>query len=429
MQSLIAQLWQWLIFLVAAAVGLWLLRFVLERLQQRFGQAPLPYAFLTLNMLVFGLFTFWPLLMNGWISLSDTNASILPRDWDWAGASNYSALFDCPDWRRPERCAVPANSFIRGLINTFIFVVIQVPLMLVVSTVTALILSRDIALRGFWRAVFFYPVMLSPVVVGIIWTWVLQRRGILNNLLSDLSDLSRWLADIPLIGLGIALLLAALVGMLLLVLRSAFVAQVGRPYSAHWFVGSLLLLTPLFWLLFDWPALLQSAPYLPIREARQIEGARAYVDWLTQPDSSWPMLWTILVYTWAHMGFYMLIILAGLQAIPKDLYEAARMDGTRPARIFGRITLPLLMPTLFVVLILSLIKGFQIFDEVFVLTGGGPGNATLMVVQHIYQLAFGGVRKFYDSAAASSLVMAGFILAFTLMQIALNRRQFSGTRS
>ena len=227
----------------------------------------------------------------------------------------------------------------------------------------------------------------------------------------------------------VALLLAALVGMLLLILRSAFVAQVGRPYSAHWFVGSLLLLTPLFWLLFDWPALLQSAPYLPIREARQIEGARAYVDWLTQPDSSWPMFWTILVYTWAHMGFYMLIILAGLQAIPKDLYEAARMDGTRPARIFGRITLPLLMPTLFVVLILSLIKGFQIFDEVFVLTGGGPGNATLMVVQHIYQLAFGGVRKFYDSAAASSLVMAGFILAFTLVQIALNRRQFSGTRS
>ena len=201
--------------------------------------------------------------------------------------------------------------------------------MLVVSTVTALILSRDIALRGFWRAVFFTRNALANGG-GIIWTWVLQRRGILNNLLSDLSDLrlaGRYTAHRT----GVALLLAALGGMLLLILRSAFVAQVGRPYSAHWFVGSLLLLTPFFWLLFDWPALLQSAPYLPIREARQIEGARAYVDWLTQPDSSWPMLWTILVYTWAHMGFYMLIILAGLQAIPKDLYEAAR-DGRHPTR-------------------------------------------------------------------------------------------------
>jgi ABC-type sugar transport system permease subunit len=150
------------------------------------------------------------------------------------------------------------------------------------------------------------------------------------------------------------------------------------------------------------------------------------INWLIDGRSGWPMFWVIFVYTWAHLGFYMLILLAGLQAIPKDLYEAAEMDGTSKTRQLFRITLPLLMPTLVVVFVLSLIKAFQVFDEVYVLTGGGPGQATKMIVQHIYEMAFIGDAKRYGVAAASSVLVAGALLFLTLVQLALTRRRAGG---
>ena len=123
------------------------------------------------------------------------------------------------------------------------------------------------------------------------------------------------------------------------------------------------------------------------------------------------------------MGFYMLILLAGLQAIPADLYEAAKMDATKPARAFWRITLPLVMPTLTVVIVLALIRSFQIFDEVYLLTGGGPGRETFMVVQNIYETAFTHNSPEYGEAAAGSVLMAVVIAVFTFFQLWLTRRQ------
>ena len=147
------------------------------------------------------------------------------------------------------------------------------------------------------------------------------------------------------------------------------------------------------------------------------------VNWLIDVRSGWPMFWVIFVYTWGHLGFYMLILLAGLQAIPKDLYEAAEMDGTSKSRMFWRITLPLLMPTMIVVLVLSLIRAFQVFDEVYVLTGGGPGQATKMIIQHVYESAFIGDAKRYGIAAASSVLVAGVLLILTLIQLIATRKR------
>ncbi|MFR9721660.1 carbohydrate ABC transporter permease, partial [Aeromonas diversa] len=89
---------------------------------------------------------------------------------------------------------------------------------------------------------------------------------------------------------------------------------------------------------------------------------------------TWAMTWAIFISVWAHMGFYALILLAGLQAIPADLYEAAEMDATPAWRVLIRITLPLLWPNMVVVIVLALIRGVQTFDEVFAFTGGGPGT-------------------------------------------------------
>ena len=140
------------------------------------------------------------------------------------------------------------------------------------------------------------------------------------------------------------------------------------------------------------------------------------INWLVTPKSGWPFFWLVFVFCWSHMGFYMLIILAGLQAIPKDLYEAAEMDAAKPTRVFFRITFPLLMPTFTVVVVLCLIRSFQIFDEVYLLTGGGPGKETFMMVQNIYEEAFtvsAGSSPNYGGAAAASVLMAIVIAIFT----------------
>ncbi len=122
------------------------------------------------------------------------------------------------------------------------------------------------------------------------------------------------------------------------------------------------------------------------------------------------------------MGFYTLILLAGLQAIPRDLYEAAEMDGTRPARVFWRITLPLLMPNLLVVIVLALIRAVQMFDEVYVLTGGGPGTSTLYLTQYIYEIGFASLLRNPGLAAAASILMGAVLVVLTLLQLQLGRR-------
>lgn len=374
-------------------------------LQRHIGANRMAYVFLVPNVLVFGLFSFWPMLLNFYIAFTGGQSVIL-ADRPFVGLANFRELLDCPSWLDPKTCPVAGFSFWTGVWNTLFFAVVQVPIMIVVALVTALILNRDIRARGFWRAVYFYPVMLSPVVVAVIWDWVLKRRGILNALLSDGVD--GWSAFVgsnlfvPMLA-GLSALAAWAFCQRLLRDRPVWVKLVGTG------LGALVMA----FILTSFRTNLAFEPYRPI-------------NWLIDVRSGWPMFWVIFVYTWGHLGFYMLILLAGLQAIPKDLYEAAEMDGTSKSRAFWRITLPLLMPTMIVVLVLSLIRAFQVFDEVYVLTGGGPGQATKMIIQHIYESAFIGDAKRYGIAAASSMLVAGLLLILTLGQLAATRKKAGG---
>ncbi len=287
--------------------------------------------FLAPNMAIFGIFVLFPLVINFAYSMTGGTALFLP-DRSFVGLEHFGRLFDCTDFTDPNSCR--DDLFWTAVGNTARFVVLQVTLMTVVAMVTALILNRDLRARSFWRAVFFFPVLLSPVVVGLIWRWILQRQGLLNYVVDALG---------------------------------------GTP-----------------------------------------------VNWLT--DRSFAFTAAIGVSIWAHVGFYALILLAGLQAIPRDLYEAAEMDGTRPARVFRRITLPLLMPTLLVVIVLALIRAVQIFDEVYVLTGGGPGTSTLFLTQYIYQIGFASLTRNPGLAAAASILMGAVLVVLTLAQLGLARR-------
>lgn len=322
---LLSRLFSGLFSLVMNTLGL-----ILEPLQNRIGVQRMAYIFLLPNLLIFGIFVLFPMALNFYYAFT-TGTALFPQDRTFSGAQNYQLLFDCDNFLDPNSCN--EDRFWRAVFNTFTFVIFQVGGMVLFSLVTALVLNRKIRARGFFRSVYFYPVLLSPVVVALLWKWILQRDGVLNALLVALG------------GERIVFLL----------------------------------------------------------------------------DARWAMFWAIFITVWAHMGFYTLILLAGLQAIPKELYDAGSIDGAGDWQAFRNITMPLLMPSMLVVLVLGLIRAVQTFDEVFVLTGGGPGTATQLIVQYIYTTGFASQIQRFGLAASASVVLGIALLIFTLIQLRLGR--------
>jgi multiple sugar transport system permease protein len=140
--------------------------------------------------------------------------------------------------------------------------------------------------------------------------------------------------------------------------------------------------------------------------------------WWTDP--AWSMPSIIIASAWKDLGFVMIILLAGLQAIPQDMYEAAKVDGAGAWRRLFDITLPLLSPSTFFVVVISLINGFQVFDQVYAMTGGGPAGSSTVVVQQIYDLTF----RYNAAGEASALSWMLFILvlAVTVVQMLGQRK-------
>jgi len=300
-------------------------------LQRKIGLKRMAYVFILPNMLIFGVFILLPMLLN-FVYGFTSGSSILLENREFIGMENFNRLFTCADITQVNTCR--EDLFWRAVGNTTVFVIGQVAFIVLFSLITALALNRDIRGRGFFRAMFFYPVLLSPVVVALIWKWILQYQyGLLNSFLVSLG-----------------------------------MEKVG-------------------WLL----------------------------------NANWAQFWVIAVSIWAQMGFFTLILLAGLQSISKEVYEAASMDGANAWLTFSNITWPLLMPTTTVVLILALIRAVQVFDQVYVLTGGGPGTSTLYMVQYIYRTGF--EFRNYGLAAAASLVLAIVLLVLTIGQLAFSRKQ------
>jgi len=276
-----------------------------------------PYLFLLPNLAIFVIFIIAPAIYNFYLSLFRTSPFHPP---EFIGADNFVYLAQKDDF------------FWRAIQNIVVFVLGDVTLIVILSVLVGVLLNQNIRARGFFRSAFFYPVLLSPVVVALVWQWFLNNQfGVLNAVLQML----------------------------------------GLPRVA----------------------------------------------WLLRPD--WAMFWAIFVHVWATLGFFALIILAGLQSIPPVLYEAAIVDGANRWRTFWHITIPLLVPTLMTVLILSMIRSFEVFDHIYVLTGGGPGTATLMVVQYIYRAAF--QLDQFGLAAAASLVLFIVIFVLTILQYLLGR--------
>ena len=310
------------------------LDFIFGNLQRAIGARRMAYIFVLPNLLIFGIFVLFPMLLNFYYAFTGGTA-LFPKDRPFVGTQNFEQLFDCDNFLDYNSCR--EDHFWRGIYNTGFYVIFQVAAMVLVALVTAVVLNRSVRSRGFFRSVFFYPVLLSPVVVALIWKWILQRDGLVKALLVSLD-------------------------------------------------------------------------------------MEAIVFFL---NANWAIFWVIFISTWAQMGFYMLILLAGLQSIPAELYEAGSMDGTSQWQSFRHITMPLLMPTMLVVTVLAVIRAVQVFDQVWVLTGGGPGTATTYIVQYIYETGFANQIQQFGLASAASVVLGLALLAFTLVQLRLGQNSDS----
>jgi alpha-1,4-digalacturonate transport system permease protein len=311
------------------------LDWVFNPLQQRVGLQRMAYIFILPNLLIFGVFILLPMLLNFYYAFTG-GTELLPQNRPFVGTANFEALLDCEDFSRPTTCR--EDIFWRAVGNTIQYVVFQVTGIVLLSLITALALNRRIRFRGFFRSVFFYPVLLSPVVVALIWRWILQRDGVLNALLVAIGQ---------------------------------------EP-----------------------------------------------VDFFLNAD--WARFWVIFVSIWSQMGFFTLILLAGLQSIPLEYGEAAQIDGASDWNVFRHITLPLLMPTLLVVFVLSLVRAVQVFDQSFALIGGGPGTATTYIVQYIYNTGFTSPTRQAGLAAAASVLLAIVLVILTVAQLRLRQRAEDG---
>ncbi|MHB8065064.1 MAG: carbohydrate ABC transporter permease [Ruminiclostridium sp.] len=135
------------------------------------------------------------------------------------------------------------------------------------------------------------------------------------------------------------------------------------------------------------------------------------IEWLT--NENWALFSVAIVTIWSYLGYNMILYLAGLQDISPELYEASKIDGATGLQTFTKITLPLLMPITSMIITLTLINVIQIFDQIFVMTNGGPGTSTLTLVQYLYSSAF----QNYDIGYGSTLGVAVLIILVVLIQI------------
>lgn len=280
--------------------------------------------FIAPALIVLGLFFFLPVLGALVMSLTDFDLYAL-SDFDnlrFIGFENYTRLLAEP-------------LFWKALGNTLYFVVLGVPLSLGLSLATALLVNSKLARwRGFFRTVYFAPVVTTLVAVAVVWRYIFHTRyGFLNYGLSSLG-------------------------------------------------------------------------FEPI-------------DWMGDPH--WAMPAIVILAVWKNFGYNMIILLAALQNIPEDLYEAARIDGASSWQLFRHITLPGLAPVLLLVSILTMTGYFQLFAEPYVMTEGGPLQSTLSVLYFMYEEGF----KWWSLGRASAVAFLLFILMFlvTAVQLRIGRHQ------
>lgn len=252
----------------------------------------------------------------------------------------------------------------------------------------------------------FIPIVFSLVLSFTDWNFLSGIQSInfigLENFINMWSD--RWFTDSlinNIIFVSVTVPLTMIIALLTAIglnngvfFKTSIRLMVFMPY-----VSSVVALS-IVW------AVLFSPSEGPINAFLSSIGVNDPPGWLA--SSKWALPAIIIMTIWANIGYNMVIFLAGLQNIPKNLYEAAKIDGAGPIGTFFNITVPMLSPTTFFVLITSIIHSFQVFVAIFIMTQGGPGTSTSVMTFYIYQTGF----SFYNMGYASAMAWILFIFLF-----------------
>lgn len=275
--------------------------------------------FVSPNLLLFGVFTYWPLIYNAY--LSGVQWDMISPVKQFVGLENYRFLLRDP-------------TFHQVLANSLVFTLGAVGGSLILGLAAALLLNQRLRGRNGARAVLFAPTLLSGAAISIVWVYMFDPRfGLIAGLLRGVHLTS--------------------------------------------------------------PA------------------------WLTDPQ--WAMPAIIIVYIWKNLGYTTVIYLAGLQSIPRELYEAARVDGAGRTRTFWSISLPQLSPISFFLVVTSILSSFQAFDIIQVMTKGGPVDATNTLIYYVYEQGFVAFNA--GRAAAASLLLFLLMFSLTLIQMRVVERR------
>ncbi|MEV4844537.1 sugar ABC transporter permease [Micromonospora matsumotoense] len=257
-------------------------------------------------------------------------------------------------------------------------------------------------------AVLFYVAFTSWNVFGVAeWTGTANFRRMWG-------DASFWTAlrnTVYYTAFHIPLTLAASLGLALLLNRKLRGVRFFRTVAFFPYVTSIVAIAIVWNQLF-------SPEYGPINALLRAVGVDDPPGWTT--SSTWSMPAVIIVGTWRYMGYYMLLFLAGLQTIPAQLYEAAQTDGASAWQRFVHVTIPGLRHTTFFVTVLLTIESFKVFDLILLMTGGGPGQSTLVLSQYIYQKGF--EENQFGYASAVSIVLFAICFGITVIQFMVNKR-------
>ncbi len=292
-------------------------RLSLPALSRRRRQTLIAYLFLTPALVLFAVFTFYPVLVGTVLSLFDYDLLNPPR---YIGAQHFRHL-------------LADRYFWIAFTNSAKYVLV-VPVIQLCAILLAVLANQRLRGMRFFRAAYYLPVITSWPVVGIMWSWMYDQQGVINYVLQVLH-------------------------------------LVDRP-----------------------------------------------ITWLSHPTLT---LYAVMFVTlWKGLGWYMVIYLAGMQAIPQEFEEAAMIDGASKSRVFWTVTVPLLRPYILLSSVLSTIAALKVFDEIYVMTRGGPFYSTYTMFMYIFDQAFQDLNVGY--AAALAVVLAGAILIFSVINFRLFRR-------
>ncbi|TYT79879.1 sugar ABC transporter permease [Treponema phagedenis] len=269
-----------------------------------------------IGLLIFYIYPFIQNFLNSFYDINNFNRA------KFTGIKNYTTIIADPE-------------FWSTAYNTFIYVIISVPIGMAVSTFLAALLNSSIRGKSLYRTLYFLPAVTMPAAIAMVWKWIFNGQyGLLNQIL-------------------------AVAGM--------------SPRN-----------------------------------------------WLSEPSTALYMI--IIVAIWSSAGYNMVILLAGMQGISRSYYEAARIDGAGVFTQFFHITLPLLTPSLFFVMLTSMISGFQVFDTIYMMVGKASiaYESTQSLVMMFYRYAFDYGKKGYASALSVFIFL--IIMCITIVQLKLQKK-------